>query len=169
MEPTPPRFVRLPSRCSRASGGRTPGVSLRRELSPSGSSGKICYPLSICMAEDRRENRRGRPSLQEVLRTLDAEITLLDDHLGGLPRAVEAGHCLRQIWIDDLHNSTAIEGNTMSRAQVENLVERRQTSPASLMETLEVEGYARPPTGCTERPRLQKGSPRPWCRRSTKK
>src|SRR2546426_5854598 len=94
------------------------------------------------MAEARRENRRGRPALQEVLRTLDAEITLLNDHLGGLPRAVEADHSLREIWIDDVHNSTAIEGNTMTRAQVEDLVERRRAS-ASLVESLEVEGYAR--------------------------
>ena len=28
---------------------------------------------------------------------------------------------LRRIWIDDVHNSTAIEGNSMTRAHVENL------------------------------------------------
>ena len=94
------------------------------------------------MTHDRRENQRGRPSLQEVLARLDEEVKLLHTHLGGLPRAVEADHVLRQVWIDDVHNSTAIEGNTMTRAQVENLVERRQAS-ASLVESLEVEGYAR--------------------------
>ena len=94
------------------------------------------------MTDDRRENQRGRPSLQEVLARLDEEVKLLHTHLGGLPRAVEADHVLRQVWIDDVHNSTAIEGNTMTRAQVENLVERRQAS-ASLAESLEVEGYAR--------------------------
>jgi hypothetical protein len=85
---------------------------------------------------------RGRPSLQEVLRNLDEEVDLLHTRLGGLPRAVEADHILREIWLDDVHNSTAIEGNTMTRAQVADLVERRQAS-ASLVETLEVEGYAR--------------------------
>jgi Fic family protein len=59
-----------------------------------------------------------------------------------LPRAVEADEILRAIWIDDVHNSTAIEGNTMTRAQVEDLVEKRQAS-GTLVESLEVEGYAR--------------------------
>jgi len=53
---------------------------------------------------------------------VDEEVQLLHEHLGGLPRAVEADHILRAIWIDDVHNSTAIEGNTMTRAQVEALV-----------------------------------------------
>jgi len=94
------------------------------------------------VALNRIERGRGRPSLEEVLGTLDEEIELLHTSLGGLPRAVEADHILRAIWIDDVHNSTAIEGNTMTRAQVEDLVERRRAS-ASLVEALEVEGYAR--------------------------
>src|SRR5438105_10692046 len=49
----------------------------------------LAFPYDMnYLLVDRRENRRGRPSLQEILRTLDAEITLLNDHLGGLPRAV---------------------------------------------------------------------------------
>jgi fido (protein-threonine AMPylation protein) len=83
----------------------------------------------------------GRPSLEEVVARVDEEVTLLHDHLGGLPRAVEADQILREIWIDDVHNSTAIEGNTMTRAQVEQLVERRRAS-ASLVESLEVAGYS---------------------------
>jgi fido (protein-threonine AMPylation protein) len=90
----------------------------------------------------KSRKKGGRPSLQEVLGLVDEEVDLLHSHLGGLPMAVEADHILRQIWIDDVHNSTAIEGNTMTRAQVEDLVERRQVS-ADLVETLEVEGYAR--------------------------
>jgi Fic family protein len=54
---------------------------------------------------------------------------------------VEADQILRQIWIDDVHNSTAIEGNTMTRVQVENVVERREVQ-ADLAEALDVEGYA---------------------------
>lgn len=77
-----------------------------------------------------------------MLSLLDEEVVLLHRSLGGLPRAVEADQILRAIWIDDVHNSTAIEGNTMTRAQVEDLVDRRQAS-ALLVETLEVEGYAR--------------------------
>src|SRR2546422_8444370 len=88
------------------------------------------------------KTRRGRPSLKDVLARVDEEAQLLHEHLGGLPRAVEADQILREIWLDDVHNSTAIEGNTMTRAQVEDLVERRRAS-ASLVESLEVEGYAR--------------------------
>jgi fido (protein-threonine AMPylation protein) len=91
--------------------------------------------------ESRKKVSPGRPSVEEVLARLDEEVRLLHEHLGGLPRAVEADHILRQIWIDDVHNSTAIEGNTMTRAQVENLVERRQVA-ADLTEALDVEGYA---------------------------
>lgn len=92
------------------------------------------------MLHDRR--RAGRPSLAELLAVVDEHVRLLRESLGGLPRAVEADHVLRQIWIDDVHNSTAIEGNTMTRAQVENLVEHRRAS-GDLLENLDVEGYAR--------------------------
>ena len=85
--------------------------------------------------------RRGRPSLQQVLQRLDEEVGLLKTSMGGLPRAVEADSILRGIWIDDVHNSTAIEGNTMTRAQVEKLVERGRAS-GSLVEMLDVDGYA---------------------------
>ncbi|MCW5890585.1 MAG: Fic family protein [bacterium] len=84
----------------------------------------------------------GRPSLDEVLARVDEEVTLLHSHLGGLPRAVEADQILRAIWLDDVHNSTAIEGNTMTRAEVEALVERRRPA-ATLLESLEVDCYAR--------------------------
>lgn len=77
-----------------------------------------------------------------MLSRLGEEVALLHKDLGGLPRAVEADEILRAIWIDDVHNSTAIEGNTMTRSQVEELVERRRVS-ADLSETLDVEGYAR--------------------------
>lgn len=91
------------------------------------------------ISEKRRG--RGRPSLQEVLALLDEEVALLKEHLGGLPRAVEADEILHAIWLDDVHNSTAIEGNTMTKAQVADLVERGRAS-ARLVENLEVKGYA---------------------------
>ncbi len=89
-----------------------------------------------------KKNRAGRPSLAEILSGVDEEVRLLHTAFGGLPRAVEADQILRQIWIDDVHNSTAIEGNTMTRAQVEALVEHRRAS-GTLVESMEVEGYAR--------------------------
>lgn len=95
------------------------------------------------MSDNRRENRGpGRPTLDEVLANVDEEVALLHGSLGGLPRAVEADHILRAIWLDDVHNSTAIEGNTMTRAQVEDVVEGRKAN-ARLVEALEVEAYAR--------------------------
>lgn len=94
------------------------------------------------MVNKRRKKGPGRPPLKEVLARVDEEVALLHDHLGGLPRAVEADQILREIWIDDVHNSTAIEGNTMTRVQVEDLVEHRRAS-ATVVETLEVEAYAR--------------------------
>ncbi len=108
------------------------------------------------MLQDRR--KAGRPSLAELLTVLDEHVRLLHAHLGGLPRAVEADHILRQIWIDDVHNSTAIEGNTMTRAQVENLVERRRVS-GSLAETMDVEGYARAADWAYQHARDYKGVP----------
>jgi fido (protein-threonine AMPylation protein) len=96
------------------------------------------------VVDKRRESARapGRPTLAEVLANVDEEVALLHGSLGGLPRAVEADEILRAIWLDDVHNSTAIEGNTMTRAQVEDLVEGRKAS-ARLVEALEVEAYAR--------------------------
>jgi Fic family protein len=108
------------------------------------------------MLQDRR--KPGRPSLAELLTVLDEHVRLLREHLGGLPRAVEADQILRQIWIDDVHNSTAIEGNTMTRAQVENLVERRQAS-GSLVENLDVEGYARAADWAYQNARDYRGVP----------
>src|SRR5262245_37465619 len=84
---------------------------------------------------------RGRPSLLALLGLLDEEVALLRNRLGGLPRVVEADEILHAIWLDDVHNSTAIEGNTMARVQVAQLVEHGRAS-ASLLESLEVKGYA---------------------------
>jgi hypothetical protein len=66
---------------------------------------------------------------------LDEEVALLRNRLGGLPRAVEVDEILHAIWLDDVHNSTAIEGNTMTRAQVARLVEHGRAS-ATLLENL---------------------------------
>jgi Fic family protein len=95
------------------------------------------------MNTEHIKNPRGRPSLSDVLKNLDEEVALLHSNLGGLPRAVEADQILREVWIDDIHNSTAIEGNTMTRAQVADLVQERRAAPSRLAENLDVEGYAK--------------------------
>ena len=100
----------------------------------------FCYLLGMANPQSRKTG--GRPSLDDLLSQVEEEVALLHRDLGGLPRAVEADEILRAIWIDDVHNSTAIEGNTMTRAQVQDLVDRRRVS-AELSEALDVEGYAR--------------------------
>src|SRR3989442_14178362 len=92
------------------------------------------------MAVERHQKRgRGRPSLEEVLTTVDEEVGLLHDHLGGLPRDVEADGVLHEIWLDDGPNSTAVGGNTMTPAPVAELGERQQT-PATPVGGPGVEG-----------------------------
>ncbi|CAN5173273.1 Fic family protein [soil metagenome] len=83
-----------------------------------------------------------RPSLKTVLTRLDDAVELLHQDYGGLPRAVEADQILREIWVEDTYHSTGIEGNPLSRRQVERLLEEGQAS-GRLTDTLEVEGYAR--------------------------
>ena len=62
--------------------------------------------------------------------------------MGGLPSPVEAEGIWRGIWLEEAHNSTAIEGNTLVLKQVEALLaEGRAVGNKELSEYLEVEGY----------------------------
>jgi Fic family protein len=83
-----------------------------------------------------------RPDLATVLRRLDEAVALLHGDYGGLPRAVEADQILREIWVEDTYHSTGIEGNPLSKRQVEQLLEEGKAS-GQLADNLEVEGYAR--------------------------
>ena len=61
----------------------------------------------------------------------------------GLPRPVEAEGIWQNIWYEETHNSTAIEGNTLVLRQVEVLLaEGRVVGQKQLSEYLEVQGYA---------------------------
>ena len=87
--------------------------------------------------------RRGRPPREEVYLRLDTQIAELWQRLGGLPDPLEAGHIWRDIWFEEAHHSTAIEGNTLVRAQVEALLaEGRAVGEKQLREYMEVKGYA---------------------------
>ena len=87
--------------------------------------------------------RRGRPPREEVYLRLDTQIAELWQRLGGLPSPIEAGHIWRDIWFEEAHHSTAIEGNTLVRAQVEALLaEGRAVGEKQLREYMEVKGYA---------------------------
>src|SRR2546421_8490238 len=63
-------------------------------------------------------------------------------HDGGLPRAVEADEILREIWIEDTFHSSALEGNPLSRGQVQRLLDEGEAS-GPLAQALEIQGYAR--------------------------
>jgi hypothetical protein len=63
--------------------------------------------------------------------------------MGGLPSPLEAVDIWRDIWFEEAHHSTAIEGNTLVRKQVEELLrEGRAVGAKQLSEYMEVVGYA---------------------------
>ena len=66
--------------------------------------------------------RPGRPSRDEVYQRLDTQITELWQRMGGLPNPREAADIWRDIWFEEAHHSTAIEGNTLVLKQVETLL-----------------------------------------------
>ena len=85
----------------------------------------------------------GRPPRQVVYHRLEVQIGELRDRLGGLPSPVEAAGIWRNIWLEEAHHSTAIEGNTLVQRQVEKLLEEgRAVGDKELREYMEVRGYA---------------------------
>jgi len=84
--------------------------------------------------------RRTRSALYE---RLHAQITELREQLGGLPAPHEARAIWHDIWLDETHHSTAIEGNTLVLKQVRRLLdEGRAVGNKELREYMEVRGYA---------------------------
>lgn len=85
---------------------------------------------------------RGRPSRQKVLSGFDRSLDDLEA-VGGLPLPVEAEGIWKDIWHEETHHSTAIEGNTLVLRQVKTLLdEGRAVGNKELREYLEIEGYA---------------------------
>lgn len=67
----------------------------------------------------------------------------LRTRMGGLPSPDEASGVWREIWFQEAHNSTALEGNTLVFRQVEKLLaEGRAVGDKELKDYLEVQGYA---------------------------
>jgi Fic family protein len=85
---------------------------------------------------------RGRPTLEALLERVDEEVRLFRADYGSLPRAVEADEILREIWVEDTYHSTSLEGNPLSKREVERLLTEGVAS-GNLTDSLEVEGYAR--------------------------
>ena len=87
--------------------------------------------------------RRGRPARTAVYERLRVQVGELRERLGGLPAAEEAEGIWRDIWLEEAHHSTALEGNTLVLKQVELLLaEGRAVGNKELREYLEVRGYA---------------------------
>lgn len=73
---------------------------------------------------------------------LNTQIVALLDELGGLPSPAHAEQTWRAIWMEETHNSTAIEGNTLTLEQVAHLLStRRAVGDKHLSDYLEVQGY----------------------------
>jgi hypothetical protein len=86
---------------------------------------------------------KGRPSRLAIYERLRVQIDELRERLGGLPSPLEAEGIWRDIWLEEAHHSTAIEGNTLVLKQVEALLaEGRAIGNKELSEYLEVRGYA---------------------------
>lgn len=87
---------------------------------------------------------RGRPSRDAVYRRLEDAVTDLNSRLGGMPSPAEAEDIWADLWHQEAHHSTAIEGNTLVLNQVRKLLdEGRAVGNKELKEYMEVEGYAR--------------------------
>ncbi len=86
---------------------------------------------------------RGRRTRSLLYGRLHAQIAELRDELGGLPAPLEARAIWHDIWLDETHHSTAIEGNTLVLQQVRRLLdEGRAVGNKELREYMEVRGYA---------------------------
>lgn len=87
---------------------------------------------------------RGRPSRRDVYERLDLALKDMDARFGGLPSGFEADAIWQDIYREEVHNSTAIEGNTLLQREVNDVLERGVTGHRSkaLAEYLEVTGYA---------------------------
>ena len=85
---------------------------------------------------------RGRPSRASIYAAVDQGMSDLN-RIGGLPGPDVATEIWRDIWFEETHNSTAIEGNTLILKEVRTLLEEgRAVGDKELREYLEVKGYA---------------------------
>src|SRR5205823_777584 len=86
---------------------------------------------------------RGRKSREVIYHRLEEGVEELRVRLGGLPSPIQAQDIWGDIWYQEAHNSTAIEGNTLVLREVELLLkEGLAVGDKQLAEYLEVQGYA---------------------------
>lgn len=84
----------------------------------------------------------GRPSRQAIYVRLEEAINDLNTRLGGLPSPAEAEEIWAELWHQEAHHSTALEGNTLVLNEVRKLLdEGRAVGSKELKEYMEVVGY----------------------------
>jgi cell filamentation protein, protein adenylyltransferase len=85
---------------------------------------------------------RGRPTRQQVFEGLDEARRDLNI-IGGLPEPTVFQDVWADIWVEETHNSTAIEGNTLRRKQVQLLLEEGVVTGSAheLKEWMEAKAY----------------------------
>lgn len=85
---------------------------------------------------------RGRPTRQSIYKLLEEAIDDLRTRFGGLPAAAEAEEIWDDLWHQEAHHSTALEGNTLILNEVRMLLdEGRTVGDKELKEYMEVLGY----------------------------
>lgn len=85
---------------------------------------------------------RGRRTRSALYERLYLQIAELRDQLGGLPPPSRARAIWHDIWVEETHHSTAIEGNTLVLKQVARLLdEGRAVGSKELREYAEVHAY----------------------------
>lgn len=86
---------------------------------------------------------RGRPTRQSIYDLLEEAIVDLRSRFGGLPTPAEAEEIWADLWHQEAHHSTALEGNTLILTEVRKLLdEGRTVGDKELKEYMEVLGYA---------------------------
>lgn len=86
---------------------------------------------------------RGRPARETIYSRMADAIDDLNSRLGGLPTPSEAEGIWADLWHQEAHHSTAIEGNTLVLNQVRKLLDQGLAVGAkALREYMEVQGYA---------------------------
>lgn len=101
---------------------------------------KLPQPNTGALLKARPAGRPSRASYHQRLQQDREEL----QRLGGLPSPSEASEIWSEIWYDEAHNSTALEGNTLVMREVEALLrDNKVVGEKPLKDYLEVTGYAK--------------------------
>ncbi|MDR1184593.1 MAG: Fic family protein [Coriobacteriales bacterium] len=94
------------------------------------------------MTNSHLSTKKGKPTYAAVFQRFAATVKLLESY-GGLPKPKEVQGIWDKLWHYEVHNSTAIEGNTLVLKEVEMLLdEGKAVGSKDIKDYLEVLGYA---------------------------